>query len=121
MQNPQKPMIHNNLAVLYAKQKMFSEAEKEFLVELKNHPENAIVLFNLGFLYLNWQKPAKAESLWQKTIKVDPNFIKAYEYLATLYFDQNKKDLALLYIEKLKSKGAPIPTKLRGLLKKNKK
>ncbi|GHT86656.1 hypothetical protein AGMMS49960_16240 [Betaproteobacteria bacterium] len=60
---PQLPEAHNNLAVLYARQKQYDLARAELEAALRTHPAYAVTYNNLGDLYANLASQAYDRAL----------------------------------------------------------
>jgi hypothetical protein len=60
---PQLPEAHNNLAVLYARQKQYDLARAELEAALRTHPAYAVTYDNLGDLYANLASQAYDKAL----------------------------------------------------------
>ena len=78
----EQPWIHNNLGLVYLKEKMYPQAEAEFFAELKYHPDYSDVFYNLGLLYKSMGLMTKATQMWQRALLLNPNHQEARDELA---------------------------------------
>ena len=87
--NPNEPLVHNQLGLLYMDKKMYAEAETEFRKELAFNPGSTRTVFNLGLLYYDMNKLNEAEDLWLKVLKINPREQMVYNNLGFLYVKKN--------------------------------
>jgi len=89
----------------------FTEAEAQVseFIKLKRNPTEegvlpqevgASMIFNLGNLYMQNDRPQDAERAFKIALKKKPNFRRAWKNLGLLYFLQDKLDLALEPLQK---------------------
>ena len=64
---PELPEPHNNLGVIYAARGQWGQARESFEMALRNHPNYATALENLGDVLLNQSRQA-----YEKALKLDP-------------------------------------------------
>ena len=72
------------LGLSYRNLGRFDEAKKYFQQGLKQDPHSALCLFNLGFIAERQGDAAEAESMFQATLRSNPNFPDALLELANL-------------------------------------
>lgn len=90
------------LAAMYDSQKIFEDAIAMYEAGLAVDPDNALMHFNLGQLYIVEEKnPVKAEKEFQKVIELGVFDYEAYLALANLHFDQGKAAEALADLDGL--------------------
>jgi tetratricopeptide (TPR) repeat protein len=71
--NKEKRDMHYNMAVVYAKEGKYHEAEKEYLYALRVDPTDADVHYNLAILYDNeLRNKAKAAMHYSAYLKINP-------------------------------------------------
>jgi Tfp pilus assembly protein PilF len=93
--DPNNGEYHNNLGSIYAREGKQPEAGKEFQTALQFDPHNQFACYNLGSVcYLN-NNFFEAESLWMRTIGIDPGFSNAYTNLLRLYMNRHQYDDAV--------------------------
>lgn len=73
-----------SLGLAYRHLGRFDEARGNFAQGLKLDSKNAVCLFNLGYIAARQGNQAKAEALFQQTIKSNPNYADALLELANL-------------------------------------
>lgn len=80
-----EPLIHNNLGILYARRKMFGDAESEFKKEIEVNPKFSDAYYNLGLLYKQAGKDSLMVQMWEKAVRVDPGNSSAVMSLEKYY------------------------------------
>ena len=98
-------MLHNNIGGAYMYMKMYPEAEKELLEEVRLHPKNSNAIYNLGLIYKSWGRDQEAIDMWKRTIVLENNFIYAYQQLANYYKQKGDMPTANMYAEELRKRG----------------
>lgn len=79
----ERGLYHYNLAVAYARAKMFPEAEAEYLKSLQYNEKNADAHYNLALLYQNFRNDAgKAAEQYQRYLDLKPGAEDKDEILA---------------------------------------
>ena len=68
---------YNRLAIALRKQGMFEMAEENYMRALPLAPEDPNLLFNIGRLYIEWEKWRKAVEFGQKALQMHPDFTEA--------------------------------------------
>lgn len=91
---------HNDLGVLYEKQKKYNLAEKEYKKAIEKKNNWAIPHFNLGNLYYKKKDYPKAEKSYLKAVSIDNKYADCYNNLAYLLYQQKKYKQARTYINK---------------------
>jgi tetratricopeptide (TPR) repeat protein len=116
--NPQRISYYSTLANIYINQKQFTSAIECYQTAITIEPENANLYQNLGFIYgiegdiaaasLNYgiaqqlqQNFSEAIKYYQKAIKVQPNYLKAYHCLGNLYRKTEDYDRAIECYQKM--------------------
>lgn len=82
---PHKARIHNMLGTAYFDEKRYYEAEQEYLNVLVTWPDNFVVLFNMGDVYLALNDKTKAVDYFTKAKKANPRFAETYKRLGYIY------------------------------------
>ncbi|MFT7799279.1 transmembrane and TPR repeat-containing protein 3 [Arapaima gigas] len=102
--NPKHKLALFNSALLMQESgepRLRPEANRRFLVYVKEEPDDANGYFNLGMLAMDENKNEEAEKWMKKAIKLQPGFRSALFNLALLY-SQSKRELeALPVLEEL--------------------
>uniref|UniRef100_A0A8C9R5V2 Protein O-mannosyl-transferase TMTC3 n=1 Tax=Scleropages formosus TaxID=113540 RepID=A0A8C9R5V2_SCLFO len=102
--NPKHKLALFNSALLMQESgepRLRPEANRRFLVYIKEEPDDANGYFNLGMLAMDENKNEAAEKWMKKAIKLQPGFRSALFNLALLY-SQSKRELdALPVLEEL--------------------
>jgi tetratricopeptide (TPR) repeat protein len=78
----------------------FDEARKYFEAGLKKDPHNASCLFNLGYVEARQGNKARAEELFQQSLRYRPDMPEALLELANLRIDAKKYDEAATLLRK---------------------
>ena len=89
------------------------EALNELLTAVKDEPNNANLLFNLGFLYETQKDFSKAIEYYNKSLAVDANYFEAVYNLGTHYYNlglQCLKDLNNLSVEDFRAEDESLKT-----------
>lgn len=87
----QKENIHlyNRLGIALKKQEKWEKAVVEYQKALKIEPKNAIIFYNIGMVYLEWNKIAgekkeNAVKFLKQALEINPNFKEAKQTLIHL-------------------------------------
>jgi len=73
------------LGIIFAQQKKFLDAEKQFKKSADIDPQNPDILNNLGLVYKELNQLEKSIDSFSKIIQLNPNFITAYNNLGLIY------------------------------------
>ena len=71
---------------------------------VKEKPDHEMAQLNLGFLSVKSGQYAKAIERFNIVMKINPKRTDIYYFLGRTYYEEGKKDSALLWLEKLKAK-----------------
>lgn len=82
---PYKARIHNMLGAAYFEEKQYYEAEQEYKNVLITWPDNFVVLYNMGDVYLALNDKAKAVEYYVKSKNANPQFVQTYQRLGYIY------------------------------------
>lgn len=74
---PESAHVFNRLGIALRKMKRFDKAEEKFLKALELEKGDPNLFFNLGRLYLDWQKWEKTLECAEKSLALDPGFGEA--------------------------------------------
>ena len=77
---------------------------KLLLDVVEKDPKNITALVNLGYFSIQSGQLDKAIERFNQILKINPNYLEAYIYLADAYQRQGKKEVAVNTLEILKSK-----------------
>lgn len=72
---------YNRLGIALRRQGKFDEAEAYYRMALESHPENPILLYNLGVLQFSRHQKEKARKSLLEALRLDPGFAKARSVL----------------------------------------
>lgn len=75
-------------------------AMQEFQAELALNPADAVVLYQIGQILQNQQKPAPAAEKFQQALALNPNFPEVLIALGKLRADEKKNDEAIALLER---------------------
>ena len=88
--NPEDKSLILTEANLYLETEDYDTYKKLIGEVLKNNPNDADLLFNLGVLSGNAKNSADAEKYYTKVIEIKPDYINAYINLAALKLENEK-------------------------------
>jgi len=89
-----------NLAITEMYRGNIEEAEYIYRDLEKDHPRNAIVLYNRGVLYRNISNPAKALPYFEKALKIKPDMSDALNNIAVILIGRGKLNEASNKLDK---------------------
>ena len=87
---PKFSQVYFNLGLAYDRKKNIDLAIINFKKVIKLDPNNSIALYNIGHLYKAKLDAIKAEEYLSKSLDLNPNFIKTYDDLFSLYDQSNQ-------------------------------
>jgi tetratricopeptide (TPR) repeat protein len=96
--DPNHYQSYNLLGLAYFKKQNFGESASAYQRFLELQPEVSEVHNRLGFVYQEMGFLDKAEEGYKKAYSIDSNYDASFN-LAKLYFEQNKLELALDYVQ----------------------
>ncbi len=96
--NPSAWGAANDLGAIYAENKDYTNAVREFELSLKYNPNDAEAHMNLGYTFLLEGKPAEAEAQYVAALKSNPGAGAAHKTYANLLQDQGKNAQALYHL-----------------------
>ena len=99
---PKFPQVYFNLGLAYDRKKNTDLAIINFKKVVKLEPNNSIALYNIGHLYKNKLEIKKAEEYLVKSLDFNPNFIKIYDDLFSLYDQSNQIEKFSKLLDKAK-------------------
>jgi tetratricopeptide (TPR) repeat protein len=86
---------HFQLGGIYMQWKRYAQSSKSYeqavALQKKKHPKHHYTVYQLGLSYHKQKRFALAAAQLNKAITIKPNFIDAYNNLATVYYDQAEK------------------------------
>ncbi len=90
---PNKSIIYEKIAWIYAKEKNFNKAIENYLIAIKLNPNSFAAYNNLGniMFYINRNEAIK---FYQQSIRINPNQIDARLNLGIAYYYEGKLNLA---------------------------
>ena len=99
---PKFSQVYFNLGLAYDRKKNIDLAIINFKKVIKLDPNNSIALYNIGYLYKEKLEPIKAEEYLIKSLDLNPNFIKTYDDLFSLYDQSNQIEKFSNLLDKVK-------------------
>lgn len=90
---PDQLHLYNRIGIVLRKLRQFDVAEKYFMRAVNFAKEDPNLYFNLGRLYIDWERYDKVERAARLALKLDPNFQEATK----------------MYCFALKKQGKPVP------------
>ena len=108
--------VHFSLGLLFAKNSLYAEAEREFEAVVSKGPPSADLFLNLGLVCSAQQKYDVAKRSYFQAIDLNPDDPAPYVHIGADYLSQNKYNLALawLYRATKLDHGAPDTIYLLG-------
>ena len=95
--DPENPKGNAYLGKYAAENRQYRKAIDYVKIAIKYEPNNVDHYFDLG-TYLRYIGDYEgAEKAWKKAVSLEPDYFLGYAYLAGLYDEENKTDLALEY------------------------
>lgn len=99
--NPDQAELHNQLGVLYYKQKDFDKALQHYVKATNLKPDFAEAHFNLGLLFIQQGKIEFAIKQFHNVETLLPEFVPALRYLADLSLQIQDYNSAKYYYEQI--------------------
>jgi tetratricopeptide (TPR) repeat protein len=112
---PFVPDFRDKLANCYAMNGDVISAEQHFIITLKEHPKHVQALTNYGFLCLTMGNALKAEQLYLKALKLDPDFEPLLLNMAGLKNYKGDRDGAKIILNKILKKN-PNNAQVKNLI-----
>ena len=110
---PDYAEVYNNLANVYAKQKVYDKSIQNYEKALQLKPEYADAHNNLAIALLTQNQNKAAKHHFQQALSFDPENISASHHLGNIAFEQNNFDEAIQYYQQVLKKA---PQHLHTLL-----
>jgi predicted Zn-dependent protease len=89
--SPDQLHLYNRIGIVLRKLGKFDVGEKYFMRAVNYAKEDPNLYFNLGRLYIDWQKYEKVERAAKLALKLDPNFHEARKMLSFALKKQGKE------------------------------
>ncbi len=102
-QQPQNAALLNDLAQHLQMQSRFDEALEYYEKALSLAPQEPVIAFNLGSLFLELEQPEKAVPLLEKAVQLRPNYPNAWTNLGLAYQKQGNAQAAEAALKKAKA------------------
>ncbi|MDD4952577.1 MAG: tetratricopeptide repeat protein, partial [Desulfovibrionaceae bacterium] len=80
--DPNAIYLYNRIGIVLRKMRDFETAEKYYKKALEISAQDEYLHFNIGRLYIDWQKWDKVREAAEKALKVNPEFAEAHKMLA---------------------------------------
>ncbi len=90
--DPSLVSLYNRIGIALRKLNNFETAEMYYLKALQYAGKDPNLFFNIGRLYIEWEKWAKAEQVANIILKLDPNFVEAGKLLSFAQKKRAKKE-----------------------------
>ena len=89
--SPDQLHLYNRIGIVLRKLGKFDVGEKYFMRAVNYAKEDPNLYFNLGRLYIDWEKYAKVEKAAKIALKLNPNFQEAHKMLSFALKKQGKQ------------------------------
>ena len=96
-----KEWANREILNIYQKQNRLGEAESKFEDEVKNRPDDIVLLKNLAELYMRKGEKEKALEIYEKAVRVSANDRDVNNSLVSLYESMGKPDKAIELLKKI--------------------
>lgn len=100
---PDKAIIYERIAWIYAKERRFDKAVENYLVAVELNPNSYAAYNNLGNIMFLTNNRTKAIEFYKKSIQIKPDQIDARLNLGILYYYEGKLNLAAEQFNKVLS------------------
>ncbi len=97
---PESYVANRSLGELLGLQKRYEEALPYFAKASEISPEDPEAFYNLGACLMNVQDYDRAQAAFLKAKELKPDYSQAYYQLAIISIGQNRKEEAIIYLEK---------------------
>lgn len=87
MEDPLTPEEHNNLGVIYERERKFDLALREYSLSIKGDPELITPLVNKANVYYKLGEFTNAEKYYKKALSKDSKNLEASNNLSSLYIE----------------------------------
>lgn len=100
--NPESTDSYNNLAIIAIDRGQHDVALEHLkrVVKDSDYGQPQLAYFNLGLCYLNDNQPEQAIAAFDQSTRIDPEFYRAYLYIADIYAAQDNYKDSLEYLLK---------------------
>ncbi len=98
---PNKSIIYEKLAWVYAKERNFQKAVENYLIAIKLNPNSYSAYNNLGNIMFLTGNRQKAVEFYKKSIEINPNQIDSRLNLGILYYYEGELNLAAEQFKKV--------------------
>jgi len=92
--NPDLDLLYDNLSLLYFDQQKFQKAIDYSSKRIELNSRNYVAYLDRGLSYRKVKKYKEAEKDFESSLKIKPNFFRAFGYRAYLYMEQGKNQEA---------------------------
>ena len=92
--NPDLDLLYDNLSLLYFDQQKFQKAIDYSSKRIELNSKNYVAYLDRGLSYRKIKKYKEAEKDFESSLKIKPNFFRAFGYRAYLYMEQGKNQEA---------------------------
>ena len=100
--DPQKPMVHYNIALVFEAAGDKNRAMQEYQKETELNPSSFQAFYNLGALYIEEGNPGEAARCFEQVTRLSPRDPRGYVALATAYQKLGRNAEAQQILETLK-------------------
>ncbi|MCS7227936.1 MAG: tetratricopeptide repeat protein, partial [Endomicrobia bacterium] len=91
---PDKAIIYERIAWIYAKERLFDKAVENYLIAVKLNPNSYAAYNNLGNIMFLTNNRTQAIEFYKKSIEINPTQVDARVNLGILYYYEGKLNLA---------------------------
>ncbi len=111
---------HRMLGDILAHRNEYAKAAQEYEIYLRLDPLQLYTYIVYGKMCLDAGRPNDALRLWQTSVRINPNYIMGYYYLANYYVHvKNDPDSAMIYAKQMQQRGETVLPELLRAIQEN--
>lgn len=101
-ENPQDAFGLSLMGVILDQLGRFEEADTHYMAALRDQPNSAVVLNNIGSHYMSWKKSGMARTYFLRVLEQQPQHFNANYQLARIALKENNPSRAQLFLNHLR-------------------
>jgi hypothetical protein len=117
---PNMKNAHRMLGDIFAHRSEYAKAAQEYETTLRLDPLQLYTYIMYGKMCLDAGHPNAALTLWQTSVRINPDYIMGYYYLANYYVHvKNDPDSAMIYAKQIQDRGETVLPELLQAIQQN--